>query len=163
MELVKISIGNRTYRVPLNSFLHILNGSESGDCEAAYMKHRLEKAGYARPSQGKQYWFGVGKDRKSYGSLSDVLVAAMIWIHDNAPDAHRRLADRRKTSRGYIAEEPSEIYASNRGDLGVHARRYVNGWYVDTNLSYAGVCRFLDDCFAATHLEKGRDWFFRRL
>lgn len=161
MDLVKISYGSRTVRMPLDSFLHILNGSEARDCKAAYMKQRLSHVGNASPHQEKRYWFGIGRQRGSYDSLADVLVAAMRWIHDNDPEAHRALANRRKASRAYIATEPADLYAPNRRHLAVFARRYADGWYLDTNLSYAGACRFLDDCFALTSLTKGRDWFFR--
>lgn len=163
MDIVTICIGSRTHRLPLDSFLHIMEGGVSLDCRAAYMKQRLSDAGSAGPHRRQRYWFGIGQDRRTYDSLADVLVAAMRWVHDNDPEAHSQLANRRKATRAYIAGEPADLYAPSRRHLAVFARRYADGWYLDTNLSYPGACRFLDDCFSLTALVKGRDWFFRRL
>lgn len=165
IELVKISIGGRTVRVPLENFLHIVGGSEVRDCKSAFMKARLAATATrgARGFHADRYWLGIGSQHSRYDSLAEVLVAAMGWIHRNDSAAHGDIAGRRKTTRAYIAQRPSDIYDAAFQHLSVFGRAYAPGWYLDTNLSHRGASRFLDDVFSCTSLARGRDWYFGRL
>ena len=64
-ELVTISIGSRTVRVPLDRFLRIVQGDETLDCKSAFIKVRL--AATAKRSAmgfcGDRYWLGIETHR----------------------------------------------------------------------------------------------------
>lgn len=169
-----ITIGHRTFQMPLDQLMRMLCGGEAVGPEALFRTAQLQRLAAitmrrAYPDRRLEfqlgrgpYWLGIGVESWRCRSLPEAIVTAMRWLHAHRPDAIAELSRRRKYTRAYVGTDPVAIYGG-RCDLARNAREFAPGWYVDTNLSLENTKRFLADAFRTASLVRGRDWVFSRL